>query len=412
MRRFEMHDCVFTDCRDGIKIESSEGATFEDLHFRDIKMQGVNRPLYITATRFSFSAHARRWRPPVGRIRGLRLSDIQAESRLGDPANPFDRTCAAVVSLPGNAIEDVVLNNVKFTFPGAGTAEQASRFDVAELLHCGDYMEWAKPFDDELPASVLYLRHLRDVRLQDVRLTVERPDARPFIAADDIDGFTLQHVVGSTPGLTPGLVKLADSQDVTAKDCRLEGNLSAPLLVAVSDAEQSRLADLRERARVLDEEIQRLADAADDAKKTEQLAVLPIVWDFRADPGDEGEAARWFAAEADNNWTKLRVDQPWTVQGFADYCEIGWYAIQFDAPPRAPGDRILLRFGAIHGTCRAWLDGQLVGERTVDPAYANMCPWVLDVTKVLRPDASHRLVVRVLGNDSRAGMTRPVELLR
>ena len=46
MRRFDMRDCVFTDCRDGIKIESSEGAILEDLAFRGIEMRDVNRPLY------------------------------------------------------------------------------------------------------------------------------------------------------------------------------------------------------------------------------------------------------------------------------------------------------------------------------------------------------------------------------
>ena len=194
-----MNDCVFTDCRDGIKIESSEGATFEDLAFSGIEMKDVNRPFYITATRFPYTMHSRSFRPSVGRIRNLRFRDLRATARRGDSARPFDRTCVAVVSLPGYAIEDIALTNVKFMFPGGGTAEQAKRMDVAEMLNCNDYMEWARPFDGELPSSVLYLRHLRGVRLENVQLIVERPDARPFIAGDDVDGFTLQDVVASCP---------------------------------------------------------------------------------------------------------------------------------------------------------------------------------------------------------------------
>ena len=133
---------------------------FEDLSFSGITMRDVNRPLYITATRFNFSAHAKSVRPLVGRIRGLRLNEIEAVARQGDPASPYDRTCAAIVALHDHAIENVTLSNVKFTFPGGGTQEQASRLDVAEMLHFHDYMQWARPFDGELPAAVLYLRHL------------------------------------------------------------------------------------------------------------------------------------------------------------------------------------------------------------------------------------------------------------
>ena len=234
---------------------------FEDLSFSGITMRDVNRPLYITATRFNFSAHAKSPRPPVGRVRGLRLNEIDAVARQGDPASPYDRTCAAVVALHDHAIENVTLSNVKFTFPGGGTQEQASRLDVAEMLHFHDYMQWARPFDGELPAAVLYLRHLRGVRLENVRFTVTAPDARPFVAGDDIDGLTLQNVVGSGPTPAPGLAKLADAHSVTTQDCRVEPGDNVPVLVPPTADEERRLADLRKRAAALDKAIQAAADA-------------------------------------------------------------------------------------------------------------------------------------------------------
>jgi hypothetical protein len=410
MRHFEMRDCVFTDCRDGIKIESCENTCFEDLTFSGIEMRDVNRPLYITATRFAFSAHSRSSRPPVGRIRGLRFNGIRATARLGDPAKPFDRTCAAVVSLPDYAIEDITLANVQFTFPGGGTAEQAQRLDVAEMLFCNDYMEWARPFDGPLPGSVLYLRHLRGVRLENVRLTVEKADSRPFIAGDDVDGLTLQDVVASAPESAPGLAKLADARRVTTRNCRVETAASLPVLIEPTTEEQRRLAELRRRSAALDRALQQVADAADAAEKAAQLLVLPAVWDFRPDPRNEGEAACWFVAKPDANWTKLRVDQPWTRQGHADLRGAGWYAATFATPPLAGGHRIFVRFGSVNGTCHVWLDGQRVGERTIDPAYVKNFPWALDLTGVLRPTASHRIVVQVAGTTADVGLTQPVEL--
>ncbi len=276
IRRLSMRDCVFTQCQGGIKIESTEGAQFEDLSFSGIEMKQVCQPFMVLASRFAFSAHGQSVRPPVGRIRNVRFNDIRVVVGVGGDVgykgksgleDPFERLCSAVVSLPGTHIENVSFTNIDLTFPGGGTAEQASRFDVGELLESSNYIKWATPFDGELPASALYLRHVKGVRLEKVRLTVEKPDARAFIAGDDIEGLTLQGVVARAPAPVPGLAKLADARDVTEKGCRVECGATVPVLVAPTADELRRLAELRTRSAALDGEIQQKADQADAAAK-------------------------------------------------------------------------------------------------------------------------------------------------
>jgi hypothetical protein len=277
IRRLTVRDCVFTQCQGGIKIESCEGALFEDLSFSGIEMKQVCQPFMVLASRFPFSAHGKSARPPVGRIRNVRFTDIKAVAGVGDDVgfqskggkdDPFERLCSAVVSRPGARIEDVSFTNIDLTFPGGGTAEQASRLDVGELLESSNYVKWATPFDGELPASTLYLRHVKGVRLENVRLTVEKPDARAFIAGDDIEGLTFQGVVAHAPAAVPGLAKLADAKDVIEKDCRVECGTSVPVLIAPTTEELSRLAELRTRSAALDREIQERADQLDaEARK-------------------------------------------------------------------------------------------------------------------------------------------------
>jgi hypothetical protein len=272
IRRLTMRDCGFTQCQGGIKIEASEGALFEGLSFSGIEMKQVCQPIMVLASRFAFSAHNKSARPPVGRIRNVRFADIRAVAGVGDDIglkgksgtdDPFKRLCSAVVSLPGTHIEDVSFKNIDLTFPGGGTAEQASRLDIGELLESTNYMKWAVPFDGELPASALYLRHVKGVRLEKVRLAVEQPDARAFIAGDDVQGLTLHGVVGRAPAPVPGLAKLADARDVTDKDCRVECGTSVPVLVAPTTEELRRLTELRTRSAILDREIQKKADQFD-----------------------------------------------------------------------------------------------------------------------------------------------------
>jgi hypothetical protein len=272
IRRLAVRDCVFTRCQGGIKIEASEGALFEDLSFSRIEMKQVCQPIMVLASRFAFSAHNRSARPPAGRIRKVRFSDIRAIAAVsedvslkakGGKKDPFQRPCSAVVSRPGSHIEDVSFTNIDLTFPGGGTTEEASRLDVGELLESTDYMKWAVPFDGEVPASALYLRHVKGVRLENVRFSVEKPDARAFIAGDDVEILTLNGVVGHAPAPVPGLAKLADAKDVTEKDCSVECGANVPVIIAPSADEVRRLAELRTRSAALDREIQQKADQFD-----------------------------------------------------------------------------------------------------------------------------------------------------
>ena len=274
-RRLSMRDCTFTDCQGGIKIESAGGQTHEDLSFSNIEMTKVCQPIMVLASRFAMSKHHQTRRPPIGHIRNVRFEHIKAVVGDGGVLRskrewlpPFKRFCMAVVSGPGSRIENISFSDIDITFPGGGTAEQASRLDVGELLEAFDYLKWAVPFDTDLPASALYLRHVKGVRLENVRFAVEKPDARAFIAGDDVQDLTLQGVVGRAPTPVPGLAKLADAKDVTETDCRVDCGTSVPVLVAPTTEELRRLAELRTRSAALDREIQQKADQFDaEARK-------------------------------------------------------------------------------------------------------------------------------------------------
>ena len=272
-RRVNMHDCTFTTCQGGIKIESNEGQTYEDLSFSNIQMTKVCQPIMVLASRFAFSKYNQFCRPPVGHIRNVRFEHIKAaiyfEGDVGRSKadDPFSRLCAAVTSAPGGWIENVAFSDIDFSYPGGGTAEQAARLDVGELLEAFDWITPMIPFDGELPASALYLRHVKGVRLENVRFSVEKPDARAFIAGDDVQGLTMKGVVASAPAPVPGLAKLADVKNVTEKNCLVKCGVPVPVMVTPTQEELRRLAELRTRSVKLDREFQQKADQIDAAAK-------------------------------------------------------------------------------------------------------------------------------------------------
>jgi len=228
MRNIAVSNCVFRDCRDGFKIQSCEGATIERMVFSNIVMENVLRPFFVTLNAFSMSKHAPSGRTSVGKLRDLHASNIRAVVPKNPTGKGFDQPCVVFVGLPGHAIEDISLTDFDLTMPGGGTPEQAARRDVPELLDEEKLYPEAIHFKGELPASGIYLRHVREVRMTQCRIETATPDARAFVAGDDIEDAAFVSVTGAGSEQAPGLVKFTDAKDVRLVNCRVKAAASRP----------------------------------------------------------------------------------------------------------------------------------------------------------------------------------------
>ena len=148
------------------------------------------------------------------------------------------------------------------------------------------------------------------------------------------------------------------------------------------------------------------------AESADALAALPVVWQFKADPKDRGEQESWFNQAPDASWADVRVDDFWTRQLPERYLGVGWYAVAFDVPAAAPGRKLYLRFGAVDGDARVWIDGTLAGVQDRPPAEMWDRPFALDVTTLLKPGMRQRFAVRVskVPGPYEEGIWKPVEL--
>ena len=89
-----------------------------------------------------------------------------------------------ITGIPGHSIENVVLENIKISYPGHGTEEDAQRV-VAEDEN--RYPE--QYFFGVLPAWGAYIRHAKNIQFLNVKLEVRAPDERTEIHLQDVDGF-------------------------------------------------------------------------------------------------------------------------------------------------------------------------------------------------------------------------------
>ncbi|MEW6753816.1 MAG: exo-alpha-sialidase [Candidatus Latescibacterota bacterium] len=138
---------------------------------------------------------------------------------------------------------------------------------------------------------------------------------------------------------------------------------------------------------------------------------LPLAWGFRTDPQDEGLREGWARRAPDATWAPIRVDAPWTLQGY-DYHGVAWYRLHLEVPPQVgQGVRLALLFGAIDGYAQVFVDGALVAREDLSPRVMSHRPQYVPLPPGLGPGQACDLVVRVAKEAGSAGIWRPVCLV-
>jgi len=88
--------------------------------------------------------------------------------------------------VPGHPVETLTLENIQMELPGGGSAE-AAKVQLSE-------QEKAYPehnmFGKTLPAYGIYARHVRGLKLRNVRTSLLKEDARPATVFIDVEDVT------------------------------------------------------------------------------------------------------------------------------------------------------------------------------------------------------------------------------
>ena len=150
----------------GIALYAVDGGSLEGVAISNITMHNVGTPLALR--------HGARGRGPLspqpGRFVGVTLSNIVAR------AAHFP---SLLSGLPNALLEDVSLSNIQLhqTHPGQPSGQPVPELPTA-------YPDPAA--FGPLPASVLYVRHARGLRLRDLVFRPAEGDSRPVLVTEDV----------------------------------------------------------------------------------------------------------------------------------------------------------------------------------------------------------------------------------
>ena len=188
-RNIKIRNCQFFDCRFGtIKLLAVDGAIIEDVEISDIDMYNCGGPIFIrlgnrgrTYEQSIKQVYATDVKPegrPVGKIRNLILRNIKGRltGRLDPPTEGMMLT-----GLPGHYIEDVVMENIHFSFTGFGQMDAGQRVIPEDEARYPEQL-----FFGVLPSYGLYARHVRGLEFKNVTFALRDEDTRSAVLLNDV----------------------------------------------------------------------------------------------------------------------------------------------------------------------------------------------------------------------------------
>jgi len=200
-RNIAISNCIFERCR-GLALETVDGGILEDIVISNITMRDiVNSPIFLRL--------GARMRSPegtaVGSMKRISIDNVNvynADSRYG----------CLISGLPGHFIEDIKLSNIRIVYRGGGTVEQAALVPPeSEKLYPEPWMFGI------IPSSSFYIRHAKNVELNNVDVSFMQADFRPSIQLDDVHGSVFRNVRINQPEATEMFV-LKNSDKLVVKD--------------------------------------------------------------------------------------------------------------------------------------------------------------------------------------------------
>ncbi|MDP4285261.1 MAG: glycosyl hydrolase family 28 protein [Bacteroidota bacterium] len=187
---------VFDTFRSAIAIESVDGGILENVLVDSIFATNTGNPIFIRLGHRNVDG-------PVGTLKNIVIKNITVEVPFGRPDanydlrgpdldffhNPFP---SSIVGLPGHPVENVVLENIRISYPGNGNDGLA----FLPLFRLATVPENEKGYPEfsmfgELPAWGFYVRHVSGLTMKNISITARAKDYRPGCVFDDVNGLTL-----------------------------------------------------------------------------------------------------------------------------------------------------------------------------------------------------------------------------
>ena len=188
---------VYDTFRSAIAIECVDGGIIENVSVDNVEAVNTGNALFIRLGDRSKS------RPP-GTLKNVTIKNMKVdvaferpdyEYEIRGPALPFFHNTfpSSITGIPGNRVENVILENIEINYPGRGNNGLAN-MPISRLEEVPEKEETYPEFSmfGELPAWGFYVRHVDGLIMRNIKIKAESPDYRVPVIFDDVVNLNIQ----------------------------------------------------------------------------------------------------------------------------------------------------------------------------------------------------------------------------
>ncbi|MEP6673612.1 MAG: glycoside hydrolase family 28 protein [Ferruginibacter sp.] len=191
-KNITISNCVFEYCR-GLALETVDGALLEDVSISNITMRDiVNAPIFIRL--------GARMRSPDSTSSTATLQRVMLSNFI--VYNADSRYSSIISGIPGKYINDLQLNNIRIYYRAMDSSVSSIPTMVPENEK--DYPEPARM--GIMPAYGFFIRHVKNIRLQNVEVSFMGNEIRPAIMMDDVKNVVFDFVKAQAAAETKKIV--------------------------------------------------------------------------------------------------------------------------------------------------------------------------------------------------------------
>ena len=177
-KNISITNCIFERCR-GLALETVDGGKLEDIVISNITMRDiVNAPIFLRLGARMRSPQG----TPVGTMKRILISHVNV-------FNADSRYSSIISGIPGALIEDVTLSDIHIYHQGGYTeADGLLTPPEQEKVYPEPWMFGT------IPAKGFYIRHARNITLDNVNFHYEKADGRPLFVTDDASDIRYRNI--------------------------------------------------------------------------------------------------------------------------------------------------------------------------------------------------------------------------
>lgn len=201
-----INNCTFENIwREGIKIESSEGGTIENIKMDNLIMHNVRRPIYVLCNNTIAGRDIKKY-PEIGKIAGVSISNLRIteDNEMKNTHLRFERDIMGRPGFDGiridahkdHKIESLTLKHIEMnTLGGVKLEDIKAGYPIVldrreyenEISSDNYYPDWSR-------TAFMDIRNVKGLSLWDIRLNAIEKDEREPVRLEQCEEIIKEHV--------------------------------------------------------------------------------------------------------------------------------------------------------------------------------------------------------------------------